>query len=74
MIQVAVPENCSGCRLCALACSFHNTPAREFSLAAAAIRVERVGGENVFQPRLTDDCTGCGLCVEHCAYGVLAEA
>jgi NAD-dependent dihydropyrimidine dehydrogenase PreA subunit len=73
MISVAAPQNCSGCRLCALACSFHNTPQREFSLAAAAIRIGRVRNENTFQPEILDDCTGCGRCVSYCAYGVLAE-
>jgi NAD-dependent dihydropyrimidine dehydrogenase PreA subunit len=73
MIEIQAPENCSGCRLCALACSFQNSIEREFSLAAAAIRVARVGRENVFRPRLTDDCTGCGVCVSYCEYGVLGE-
>ncbi|MEW6489778.1 MAG: 4Fe-4S dicluster domain-containing protein [Thermodesulfobacteriota bacterium] len=72
MLTIAAPQNCSGCRLCALACSFENT--RAFSLAAASIRIERVKNENAFQPRVLDECTGCGLCVPFCEYGVLAEA
>ncbi|MBI5013946.1 MAG: 4Fe-4S dicluster domain-containing protein [Deltaproteobacteria bacterium] len=74
MIQVAAPEQCSGCRLCALACSFYNTGEREFSLAAASIRIDRVRGENSFSPQVLEDCTGCGTCVPYCEYGVLAEA
>lgn len=74
MISVAAPQNCSGCRLCALACSFYSTPRREFSLAAASIHIERVGNENVFSPKVSDDCSGCGMCLSYCHYGVLAEA
>ncbi len=74
MIEVAAPQNCSGCRLCALACSFYNSSQREFSLAAASIRIERVGNESVFRPRVLEDCIGCGVCVSYCEYGVLAEA
>ncbi len=72
MIRVAAAENCSGCRLCALACSFHTSPQQEFSLAASAIRIDRIGGENTFQPQVLDTCTGCARCVPYCEYGVLA--
>ena len=71
MIKVTAPQNCSGCRLCALACSFHNTDEHEFSLAAASIRIDRVGNENSFHPKILDSCIGCGRCVSHCEYGVL---
>ncbi len=73
MVTVVAPQNCSGCTLCALACSSHNSARHEFSLAAASIRIDRVANENTFRPRFLDDCTGCGVCVSYCDYGVLAE-
>lgn len=68
--DVVRPENCSGCSICQLACSFRNGPDRSFQPAAAHLRVLRVGGMNRFRVEFTPDCNGCGLCAVHCAYGV----
>ncbi len=73
MIRVEAPQSCSGCRLCAMACSFYNTRERELSLAAASIRIDRLRNENTFSPQVLEECTGCGTCVPYCEYGVLAE-
>jgi ferredoxin len=73
MIRVKAPQNCSGCRLCALACSFYTKRKREFSLAAASIRIDRLHNENAFSPQVLEDCTGCGMCVSCCEYGVLTK-
>jgi len=60
----AAPENCSGCMLCELVCSFSHEGL--FSPWNARLRIEqtRVG----YRPVL---CTLCGSCVEACPVGAL---
>lgn len=72
-VRVTKEENCSGCHLCALACSFFISPERAFSLSKSQIRVERTDGENRFKVDLLEDCLGCGICVDYCHYGVLSK-
>ncbi len=72
-VRVTKEENCSGCRLCALACSFFISPERAFSLSKSQIRVARTDGENRFKVGLLEDCLGCGICVDYCHYGVLSK-
>ena len=70
---VVNPENCSGCTICALVCSFHNGPDRSFQPAAAHLRILRINGLNRFRIEFSSDCNGCGLCATHCGYGVFGE-
>jgi formate hydrogenlyase subunit 6/NADH:ubiquinone oxidoreductase subunit I len=65
-------EICSGCRLCALACSFFVSPLRAFSLSKSNIRIERLNGQNRFRIHLLERCLACGICVDYCHYAVLA--
>jgi Fe-S-cluster-containing hydrogenase component 2 len=71
-VKAIKEEKCSGCRLCALACSFFVSPERVFSLSKAQIRIDRIDGQNRFTVHLLEGCLGCGICVEYCHYGVLA--
>jgi NAD-dependent dihydropyrimidine dehydrogenase PreA subunit len=68
--EVVKPENCSGCSICELACSFHNGPDRSFRPSAAHLRAVRTEGLNRFRIEFSPDCNGCGLCAAHCGYGV----
>ncbi len=68
-IKVTDDKKCSGCMICALACSFFNKG--YFNPYDASIRIERKDYENRFSPRILDDCIGCGMCVEYCHFGVL---
>lgn len=70
-IKAINEKNCSGCLRCALACSFFNTPEREFNLSKSKIKIERVGGQNRFKVIIEEDCTVCGTCIDYCDYGVL---
>ena len=70
--KVVNPENCSGCGICELACSFYNGPDRSFRPSVSHIRPVRIGGLNRFHPEFSDGCNGCGLCALHCDYGVFA--
>jgi len=72
-VRVIKQENCSGCRLCALACSFFTFPDRVFSLSKSRIKVERIDGENRFKVIIEEDCIDCGTCVDYCFYGVLSK-
>ena len=71
-VRVTKEENCSGCRLCALACSFFVSPERAFSLSKSQIKVERIDGQNRFKVDILEGCLGCGICVDYCHYRVLA--
>lgn len=66
------PENCSGCLLCCLACSFFNSPERVFNLSRSMIKV-RGAQDGGFEIEFSEDCTGCGLCVNYCHYGALGK-
>ena len=72
--DVVRPDNCSGCSLCQLTCSFHNGADRSFRPSAAHLRPVRVDGLNKFRIEFSSDCNGCGLCVGQCSYGVLAKS
>ena len=75
MIRVVNEQKCSGCYLCALACSFYTTPERQFNLSTAMIRIERVDKENKFRPVLSEVCLNCvsHKCMDFCTFGVLTD-
>jgi len=64
-------ENCSGCLLCSLACSFF-TGKKEFNPSEAKINIRRKNKENRYSVNFLEECTQCGLCVNYCHYGVLS--
>ena len=63
------PENCVGCRLCQMRCSFRFT--KEFSFFNS--RIEVVWDENQHHHGITfhEMCDACGLCVRSCVYEAL---
>ncbi len=71
MARIVNMDNCSGCLLCSLACSFFNTPERSFNLSKSEIRVRRAKGRNRFEVEFSDACSGCETCVDYCHFGVL---
>lgn len=64
-----VPENCSGCLRCELACSDAHTKA--FNPSVARIRVSMSGPQCTIH--LTEDCVECGICADQCFYGALSK-
>ena len=60
------PELCTGCGLCQLSCT--HIKLREFSLAGAYIQIDRVGTDESFVPRFTDECDSCGFCLNYCGF------
>jgi Fe-S-cluster-containing dehydrogenase component len=72
-VKVVNPENCSGCQICALACSFFNSKEKNFSLSKALIKISRINGEEKFQVDLLAQCTHCGICTQFCLYNVLKK-
>jgi len=73
-VKVVNIENCSGCQVCALVCSFFISDEKKFSLSQARIKVSPKGGENRFQVELLPQCTHCGICAKYCYYDVLVRA
>ena len=72
LTNIVAEENCAGCLLCTLACSFFNTPERVFNPSLAHITVERKEGQNTFGVSFTEDCIDCGTCAEYCQFGVIS--
>jgi len=61
-------ENCTGCIICQLWCSY--TYYNIFNPSKANIEIEERYG---LSPKITflDSCSQCGQCVQHCLYGAL---
>ena len=68
----AIPEACSGCLMCQLACSC--AWARAYNPAQSRILIEEVDDISPFRIAFTDECNDCGLCVRYCYYGALELA
>ncbi|MBD3227759.1 MAG: hypothetical protein GF329_06185 [Candidatus Lokiarchaeota archaeon] len=66
-IIVKVEENCTGCRICQLRCSYINY--KEFNFTKAFIKIDLID----IQPKIEflEDCKGCFECAKHCLYGAL---
>ena len=65
-----VPENCTGCLRCQLACA--ELYAGRFALHEARLEVI-LSGEGC-TITFSDDCTACGVCVDNCLYDTLLKA
>jgi len=68
----AIPEACSGCLMCQLACS--SAWARAYNPSQSHILIEEVDDSGIFNIAFTDECNDCGLCVHYCVYGALELA
>ena len=64
---ITEPENCVGCRLCQMRCSFRFS--KRFSFSDARIEIEWNEEKCRYGIRLTEGCDGCGLCARSCVYG-----
>ncbi len=63
------PENCVGCRLCQMRCSFRFT--KEFSFAESRIEVLWQTNGRRYEIGFNDMCDSCGLCARSCMYEAL---
>ena len=63
------PENCVGCRLCQMRCSFRF--AKRFSFSDTRIDIEWNEEQCRYDINLNEGCDGCGLCARSCVYGGL---
>lgn len=70
--MTAHSENCTGCLMCQLACSFVKTS--EFSPAKAFLTVQRVDKSESYKVGFTEDCDACGVCAQYCYYDVIETA
>jgi Fe-S-cluster-containing dehydrogenase component len=64
-----IPEICSGCRICQLACS--SAWARSYNPAQARILIDDTEATKPVSITFTDECNDCGICVKYCFYGAL---
>ena len=62
-------ENCVGCRLCQMRCSFRFT--KRFSFSDARIDIDWNEEQCRYDVSLNEGCDRCGLCVASCVYGTL---
>lgn len=62
-----IPELCTGCLRCELACS----QLYEDSFCPSRARIEIVARGSTYEIRLKEECTGCGVCWESCFYGAI---
>ena len=65
-----IPEMCSGCLMCQLACSFAFT--QSYNPVEARILIKE-GDDDIapFRISFAEECNNCGLCVKYCFYGAL---
>ena len=64
-----IPEACSGCLMCQLACSFAWT--RKYNPVRSRILIEEVSATAPFRIAFTSECNDCGICARYCYYGAL---
>jgi Fe-S-cluster-containing dehydrogenase component len=64
-----MPERCTGCLRCQLACSELYTKA--FNPLRARLQVVMEGLHCTIS--FSDECSRCGVCADHCLYGALAK-
>ena len=63
-------EECRGCHLCQLTCSFYKTGV--FKLSNSRISVKRdIDRIERYKVDLLDTCDGCGWCAKFCGYGAI---
>ena len=62
-------QNCRGCMICQLACSFTYTDM--FNPSLARIKIEWSQEDTVIT--FTEECTDCGVCADYCFYGCLVK-
>jgi Fe-S-cluster-containing dehydrogenase component len=62
-------ENCVGCRLCQMRCSFRFT--KRFSFSDARIDIEWDEGKYRYGINFSEGCDQCGLCASVCVYEAL---
>jgi len=75
-IEVISSAECTGCRSCEVACSFHHSGA--FGLSNSSITVRRDDQSGEIALSLASDCDGCRgetipLCIKFCRREVLAQ-
>lgn len=64
-----IPEICSGCRICLLACS--SAWSHSYNPAQSRILIDDVDATKPVSITFTDECNDCGICVRYCFYGAL---
>lgn len=62
------PEECVGCRICQLNCSFIYN--KKYSLTLSRIKIHEIYGL-IPKIEFSEDCAKCGQCAYHCLYGAL---
>ena len=64
------PENCTGCRVCQLECSFKYN--KVFNPALANIRILETPEKAVsYRISFKDECRKCLICARACVFGAL---
>ncbi len=62
-------NNCAGCMLCALSCSFFNTGV--FNPKNSIIKIYKNDKTQRFRLKIGNACKMCGACVDACSYNAL---
>jgi len=67
-------DSCSGCVLCAIACSFFTGDEEKFNPFKAKIKVSRQEKQNDFFVELLPECINCGFCTKYCNYNAIVRS
>lgn len=62
-------QNCTGCQLCMLVCSFVKTSS--FSLSQSRIVITRLMARECYEVSFTPECDLCSLCINYCCFDAL---
>jgi Pyruvate/2-oxoacid:ferredoxin oxidoreductase delta subunit len=64
-------ENCTGCRICQMICSWANEGG--FYPSRSLITIENSDNEAHFGIRIDNGCKNCGLCATYCTSKALVK-
>ena len=68
-----ISDECRGCHLCELACSFYKTGV--FKLSNSRVNVKRdIDRIERYEVNLLDACDGCGWCARFCNFDAVKIA
>ena len=66
-------SQCTGCRMCVLACSAIKEDRFSFSNGHSFVEIDEATEAAAFTVRFTEACDGCTYCLQFCGYDAIAK-